>query len=94
MSNNYSDHKKIRELINHIPPYANYHVQQIVGCYVYPQLEEKGFGIYDGWYSQASNYPGVEHSYYEYAEFAGFHQTEEDLILHLANNNGFRWITT
>ena len=82
------DHNKIRELINRIPPYANWYVQQIVGFYIDEQLGQDGFSIYDAWYSQACNYPGDEQSYCEYLEF-GFkeHKTGEDLILKLANNN-------
>jgi len=80
-----SFHIKTRELINRIPPYANWFVQQIVGCYVHQRLGNEGFGIYDGWYCQSSNYPGVEYSYHEYAEFSDSHHTEEALILNLAN---------
>lgn len=82
------DHKKIRELINRIPPYANWYVQQIVGYYVFDKLRYDGFNIFDEWYSQAVNYPGEDQSYNEYVECGyNVYQNEEDLVLNLANSN-------
>ena len=83
-----SIHIKTRELINRIPPYANWYVQQIVGYYVFDKLRYDGFSIFDEWYSQAANYPGEDQSYNEYVE-CGYmvYQTEEDSVLNLANIN-------
>ena len=86
ISNN--DHNEIRELINHIPPYENWYIQQIVGYYVFDKLRYDGFKIFDEWYSHTANYPGEDQSYNEYVECSyRVYQTEEDLILYLANLN-------
>ena len=84
ISNN--DHNEISELINHIPPYENWYIQQIVGYYVFDKLRYDGFNIFDEWYSKSANYPGEDQSYNEYVE-CGYqvYQTEEDSVLNLAN---------
>jgi len=84
-----SEPNEVSELINHIPPNVNAYIRDIVGGHISQELYGEGFHIYNDWYRQASNYPGIEKALDEYESCCKMcYRIDEDVVLKLINGYG------
>ena len=79
----------VRELISQISPEAESHIQHIVGVYIYQQLGNQGFTIYDDRCRSTSDYPGTKKAQDEYNAFSNLdkYPVDKATILKLANES-------